>query len=451
MFSFQPRYSSLRPTMKAVLTILAALLAVFQSAQLFRYIDRYAVDVPFLDQWDFYRAFFEPHSLWQIFAWQHGPHRQGAGSFLIWLTNEWTGWDQRAQSFMIGAVMVCAALVALWLKRRLLGSFQWYDALPVLLILSWKSWEIYVNTPNVSHGAFPLLLVLLTGLCFTLNNFYLRYGLVVVLNFLTLFTGFGIFAGFIIPVLLLVALMHEWEGKRRRRAFFAGFANVISIASIGCFYLDYKFLPAVDCFSFPDPQWHLYPVFAAVEVASVILPGYSLSLPGRLIGLIALAALCMMLIWVAVQLKRQRSSRARYEAISFLLAFSLMFIASAAFGRICVGLEAAAASRYVPLMLPGMIGAYLFVLDMPQPCVRKYLLPILFCATAVTSVIPWNTRSSEAFRNSKAVWLRAYQETSDALYANSVSLYPIYPDPARTNLDSKLEWLRKRGYSLFRK
>ena len=102
-----PVYSApTRSRRTIILTAIAIVLVVFQVAQLFYAIDRYAVDVPFWDQWDFYDAFFKPHGLWEIFSWQHWPHRQGAGFFLIWATNELTGWDQRAQAFMIGAVIV---------------------------------------------------------------------------------------------------------------------------------------------------------------------------------------------------------------------------------------------------------------------------------------------------------------------------------------------------------
>ena len=116
----------------------AIVLGLFQAGRLLWLINRFTVDVPRGDQWGFYRAFFTPHTPWQIFAWTHGMHRQGIGFFLTWLVNELTDWNQRAQCFTIGLVMLSAAAGALWLKRRLFGRLQWYDVIPVLLILRTK-------------------------------------------------------------------------------------------------------------------------------------------------------------------------------------------------------------------------------------------------------------------------------------------------------------------------
>ena len=47
----------------------------------FRLISQYAVNIFFSDQWDFNDAtLFQKHSIWQMFTWQHGPHRQGLGA-----------------------------------------------------------------------------------------------------------------------------------------------------------------------------------------------------------------------------------------------------------------------------------------------------------------------------------------------------------------------------------
>ncbi|MBN2036251.1 MAG: hypothetical protein JW768_05875 [Chitinispirillaceae bacterium] len=153
-----------------VLTVAAIMLVTFQTWWLFFFINRYAVNVLFYDHWDLYNAFFTPHSPWEIFTWQHGPHRQGLGSFLILAINEWTGWDQKIHSIAIGIAMVLAAGAFLLLKWRLFRILQWYDSIPVLMILSTKQWEIFAGTPNISHGALPLLLLLLYCIAWTIET-----------------------------------------------------------------------------------------------------------------------------------------------------------------------------------------------------------------------------------------------------------------------------------------
>jgi hypothetical protein len=430
-------------------TTIAVLLAAFQAAQLFHEINRYAVDVPFMDQWDLYEAFITPHSLWEIFSWQHGPHRQGAGFFLISAINEWTGWDQRAQAFMVGVVMVGAAIAALGLKRRLFGSVHWHDAIPVLMILSWKSWELYAGTPNVSHGALPLFLILLIGLSWTFRNSLLRYGSVVVLNFLAMFTGFGIFVGLITPILLIVDCAHDFKSKNLKQLVVAGLAFACAIATIGCFYHNYSFTPVAE--SFQNPHWYLYPIFIAIEFSSVILPGHILSIPSRGVGLIAVGVLLCM-IWSAfLKLLKRGDNYRRHQTIFFLIAFSMAFAVSSAVGRMSLGWQGAIGSRYVPLLLPAVIGAYFFLLDRSKWCTRGYAMQILLCAAVITAVVPWQARKSEVYRKSKAAWVQAYRLTGNIMLADSVSAFPIYPNPARTELARKLEWLRKQNYSLFRK
>jgi len=342
------------------LGVFALALVVLQAAQLFRVIDRYAVDIPFWDQWDFYKPFFEPHGLWEIFAWQHGPHRQGAGAFIMQAVNAATGWDQRAQAFTIAAVMLAAAAAFLWLKRRLFGSLLWYDAIPVLMIVSLKPAEIYFAAMNVSHAALPLLLIILTCLALTIQNMLLRYCLAAAFYFLTIFTGFGLLAAPILPVLLIMDFLHRFRDRQWQQACIPAVALFCCIATIACFFHTYHFTPAVDCFQFPDERWYLYAVFMAIMFSSAILPDRLLALPSIAIGLLIIAVLFCILAAAFAQQRTQDKHVYLHRVIFLLIAFSLILSATTAAGRICLGLQAATATRYTPLILPGLLGAYLF-------------------------------------------------------------------------------------------
>jgi hypothetical protein len=78
-------------------------------------------------------------------------------------------------------------------------------------------------------------------------------------------------------------------------------------------------------------------------------------------------------------------------------------------------------------------------------------MSVLLCAAVITAVIPWQLRHSEVFRKGKAAWVQAFRLTGDVARADMLSGYRIYPDPARTELDGKLDWLRRHNYSLFRR
>ena len=74
-------------------------------------ISHYAVNVFFMDQWDIADAtLFQRHSLWEMFRWQHGPHRQGLGSLLAYLIEPFFHWSSRSESFLAAALVIFAAL-----------------------------------------------------------------------------------------------------------------------------------------------------------------------------------------------------------------------------------------------------------------------------------------------------------------------------------------------------
>jgi len=435
------------------LVVIALGLVVFQAAQLFRLIARYAVDVPFWDQWGFYDPFFEPHGLWEIFSWQHGPHRQGVGSFIIQAVNAATNWDQRAQAFTIAAVMTTAATTFLWLKRRLFGSLQWYDAVPVLMILSLQPMEIYFSTLNVSHGALPLLLIILTCLALTIQNVLLRCGLATACYFLTLFTGYGFLAQPILPVLLFIDCLHLIRKRQWQPAGITAGAFICCLAAIACFYHDYSFSHTADCFLAGEQRWYHYPVFMAVMFSVALLPGKFLSLPSIAIGIFIIAALLCMLAATFVNLRHQDRRYPRHQTVFLLITFTLVFSAASAAGRLTLGLEAATATRYVPLIMPGLLGAYLVFVSFPALAGSKIIMPLVFACTVFAMLTGWPWRHYYIAAHCctvKSAWVAAFIQTGDITIADTVAGYPVHPEPEQTNLARKLAWLRGNRYSLFR-
>src|ERR1039458_5572426 len=95
---------------QALVAIVFAALAF----RLFRLTAQYSVNIFFWDQWDFNDAtLFEHHSFWQIFRFQHGPHRQGLGGILAALVEPWFRWNSRTEAFLATAIVVVAGL-AMW-------------------------------------------------------------------------------------------------------------------------------------------------------------------------------------------------------------------------------------------------------------------------------------------------------------------------------------------------
>ena len=90
-------------------------------------IARFQANGLFGDQWSFYQPLFEGASWWEIFNWQHGPHRQGLAFLLTAGVLELSQWDARVESLWIFLQLVAATGLALTLKRRLAGGIHILD------------------------------------------------------------------------------------------------------------------------------------------------------------------------------------------------------------------------------------------------------------------------------------------------------------------------------------
>lgn len=432
-----------------VIGSLAILLGVAQAWRLFAIANRYGVDVPFFDQWGYYDAFFKAHSIWEIFAWQHGPHRQGIGFFLTWLINWATHWDQRAQSFLICGTACITALVALGIKKRVAGTLRWYDVILPLIILSPQQWEAVIGTPNVSHGAMPLLLILLSCAAWTIAKLPLRYASVLILDFLATFTGFGIFMGLVTPFLLLLALLQAWRRRDRHHVMLAGGAIVAAMAILAVFRVGYVFAPGVSNYRFPDPNWHLYPAFVGMQFtmlcgihqASALNAYTGLALAG------AAALTCSFLAWATITRPAEQPGR---RIALLLLAFTLLFSINAAIGRLCLGLEAATNSRYFPLMAPALISACFLLTEISHPKSRNLATALLLAIVLFASIPQRQVKEMLWYHDGKSAWVDAYRRTGNVVQADKAASFVIYPNHRKKNIEPRLQWLRDRQLSLFR-
>ena len=250
------------------LVALAALSSIVLAYQFFALIDTYAVNLLFSDQWDTYNPLFREQGLWDTFSYQHGPHRQGLGLIVTKIVAGLTQWNARAEAFTVGAIIAGAMLVAFYLKRRLFGMLTLADAIIPLIFLTTAQYESLVITPNLAHGALPVLLVLLSALAWGLRHSLARYTAVVVLNFLLIFTGFGIFMGLITP-LLLVLDIYQHARNDHGNAWVPPFAALpVALASAYAFSVGYVFQPAIGMLPLSAPAAMGVPLVRRLDVGA---------------------------------------------------------------------------------------------------------------------------------------------------------------------------------------
>ena len=425
-------------------------LGLFQAIRLFVLVDRCTVDVPYWDQWTFYQGDFAPHSFWERFTWQHGPHRQGLGAPLTAAANRISGWNQRAVCFCIAAVMLAATLAALLLKKRLAGTLTWIDVGLVLLLLTPQQMALYTQVPNLSHGALPLLLVLLTALAWTLRPAPLRYLLVVALTLLALFTGFGLFLGVAVPLLLALEVVRARRHRTPREAVAPLLAGVGLAAGWALFFVGYRSASVPPELANARPAWSDYPVFVALQFGNLFgVRGTEWG--SRLAGFVALAAL---LVVAVCALRRWLGEPAAHDTsfartVLLLILFSVLFAVGSSVGRVLLGLEGARACRYLPLLMPAALGLHLWLAQRASPRLR-----VLFVLILAATCLPWRERrDARRYAKGKAAWVQAYLATGDVDKANGWAKFPIFPGgPAATRapLQTGLDWLERNQFSFFR-
>lgn len=433
---------------------LAAVFTVFLVLRWFFLIDKYSVNMLFWDQWDFMGGLFEQKGPWELFSWQHGPHRQGVGFFLTKLTADLSGWNTRMECFMIGTVICLAALTALALKWRLAGNITAFDLAIPLLYLSPLQFELFANTPNVSHGAMPLLLITLFCLCWTIKNITLRYFLCAAINFMTIYTGFGVFIGCIVPFLFLSEIVLAFRINDQRRKISAIFFFIVSVASILSFFINYTFNSAAEGFVFPHPEPLIYVKFILITFATFI----GMRMSHEILYVIA-TPIVLLMIWLLIKTSMETGRSILHgeidhkttfrQIVIVLTAFTLLFSLSLAIGRACLGLDAAAAHRYIPYMTPAFFAFYVFAVTRDK-VPTKLILTCMACFFVTTfSIGNHNKIYAQRLTSGKQKWQEAYLETEDILFASNASKFKIHPDPQATGLKGKLEFLKKHLLNLY--
>jgi hypothetical protein len=436
------------------ITFVAALLGF----RFFRFIWLYAVNIPFWDQWDFLSSFFagDHLPLSKLFLWQHGPHREGLGLIADRYLYAATAMNIRAESFFLGGCIFAAMLLALALKRKLFGRFSWTDAAIPVIFLTLVQWETMVGTPNPAYSAIPVVLILLYSLALLAPGYRLRYAVLLALDFLLIYTGFGLFMG--IVTIGVFGLECYWRLRRWTSipAVAPWLGLALAGACLGSFFLHYTFSPAADCFAFPHAPFKPYLTFFAVMFANfsgIWLParfGWTSppatlmmiagSIPALLLGVVFLLQLYRLL-------QRGRDRRAALVAAA-LIAYSGLFALNTSIGRACLGPGLAFTSRYATLLIPAFLGLYLSFCELRvRPALRVLAIALLAVLLVPGGVI--TPGSYGYYVLGKRAWAACYREDNDIAACDARTHFQIYPQPAASQLKRKLDYLKQHHLSLF--
>jgi hypothetical protein len=421
----------------------------FMALRMASYTAVFAANMMYWDQWDFYARLFTNSDLFQIFRYQHGPHRQGLGGLLIALVAALTNWDSRGDSALSAGALFVAAILALVLRRRVGGPWRLTDVWIPIAFLSLNQWETLVLIPNAAHSALPLALILAAALALTITNERVSALALCVLHPLLMHTGFAICGAFAVSAVLLLRTFEHLKSTdiaALRSPWAAAFAW--STLSIVVFFIGWRFNTAAPCFVFPHPRPLEYGLFALLMLSNAfaVVPHTDqigqLFLAGGL-GLLTTGACA------AACIRPGRGSSA--SAVQMLAFSSGAFIAFTAVGRVCFdALDTPLASKYATLCLPLLLAVYVWALQQ-QPRVA-HGVAALFAAAIALSFLPPFYRDPTAgappyVRDLRNAWAECYRRIGDAFECDRIVGQPVYPNTR--SILRRLQLLEAGRRSLF--
>ncbi|MFT3870403.1 MAG: hypothetical protein QM715_18295 [Nibricoccus sp.] len=414
------------------------------------FVDRYAVNVMYWDQWGIYGPMFEERGWWAGFDFQHGPHRQGAGFLVTRVLAEASDWNSRWDAFGVSWVLIAAAGAGLILAWRCGARNAAALAMVPLLYLNIRQYEQFAGPSNISHGAMPLLLLTLYGLAWFVKTRGLRLGLLTGLTFLAIFTGFGFYVGGISLVLFGLESVQLARQKDRRGAIQAALALAAVVASWGLFFCHYKTETAATGFSQVVGQVGQTLRFVGVMLANA-QGVWGAGWVATTTGLVVFGLLVALCFYQGVQLVRVGVAKTEPRSVVFfsLTAFVATYCVSAALGRLGEGIEAARASRYVTLMVPAGLAFCLQLSAMKQTWSARGLFAGYFGLLLILTVQlrPGDLKQAESFRATRVVWAQTYLETRDIRTANEKAGQEIFPG---STVQAQVDYLQEHRLNFFK-
>jgi len=404
-------------------------------------VDRYAVNMMYWDQWDFYIPLFQHAGPWAVFTDQHGPHREGVGLLVTEVLAKLSGWNSRWDAFGVSYCLIAAGGLALVLARRCgVSSVLPLAAVP-LLSFNIHEYETFIGPANLSHGGMPVLLLMLYCLAWFIRNARWRWLTLGALTFLLIFTGFGFFAGLLTPPLAIVEAIQASRGGERERAWLAISGLGMSAVSWALFLHDYYFLNLVP--SGPASIGQILCFLSLMMDKFFGVPGFG---PAS-VGFGMTVALVVALIGVCHARKvllRGVAENPRSTVLFCLTTYALIYCFVTAYGRAAGN---PAASRYVPLTMPAGLAIFLVLAGVGGRLQSAFLgiAYAVLLAIGTTHLQSAEMESIRFYSQGRQAWKAAYLATHDEAKADAASHFAVFPRP----VPERLKYLEEHRLNLF--
>jgi hypothetical protein len=425
------------------------LITIGASFRLFRFSEKFTSELPYMDQWDVLRGYFDNYDLWSLFRIQHGSHRQGIGAiidnFLMKTSGMNLHWETR---FMVLIFILNTILALLLVKKIGLKKWTWSDCFVPLLFLNLSQYEIFAGAPNPSHGALPQTFILLIALSFFVRRPLLKAFLQFLLLFMVMHTGYGYFAVFAFFALTVWDL---YVNKLHNKTLIKSQAFVMIVCCMAIFLIYY--IPYAKPMDENEAAnvglnyvWKI-PFFAA----GIVSRGLGASRVNFIL-VPSFLILCLLTTDLIREIRNYNPTIATpRKSFAFILLSVLLFLLGASWGRAPSGMGYSITSRYVPYV---SLLLFCFYLLLKQKSENKKWLKLMWAFVIFYSVQELRPRgrdlkvANEYFDN-KQKFIDCYLQKKDFLYCND-NVYSIYSSAHSDHVVRRLEWMDENKLGFFR-
>ncbi len=377
-------------------------ISLILSVKLLYFIKQQAVNLLYSDHWTYLKPLLEDQGALSRFTYQHGPHRQGLGFLISGYLLEISNWNTNLDSYFMGIVLILSNLAFLYLLRLLNGKISITDFIPSILILSPLHYETILLAPNSSHSIVPFFLIIISCFGFIIKNKIIANIYTLVLAYLLLFTGFGVFAGLILFAIVNVRYILLILKQRDILLCLSGL--LFTCLSLFHYFFTYNIHFATYDFTLNAPTGSEYLRFLCFLWAGVfqIRPPFAL-----IIGALVVSSMVFALLLNIYQLKK---SLAISNQISlYLIVSALIYTIATTTGRISTGEDFAQGSRYMTLAITGILGIYILISSLKNFHLISFFNFILFVFSLNNINLDTTHKEVlEGFQNIKRRFLTAY-------------------------------------------
>lgn len=345
-------------------------------------VQKYAVNIPYFDDWAFFAGDDHPRSLsWSWLQQQHNEHRMALTRILIWLQFRLNGWNYPFSlliNFLIyGGLLSCL----IWFIRNTRTIPFWTILAFTIFLLSPINW---FNHFMAIQSAFHLYVVLLFLSCGFLFGERQTFRNLLVGAFTAALCVYTIASGFVSVLVLLIAFcgfklarIARAEGRTRSRELLQLAIVAAPVASTLVLW----------CIGFTKPAHHptiVYPyqIQFWTFFANLVSVGF-----GYMRIYTSVGVLCNLIVMIPIigEIWRQRLEPSRINWAPYVVVMAILAnVASISAGRAGFGIEMAKNDRYfefvMPLMLLSAVNWAIFLKRKERLRTAALLALWLFCS-----------------------------------------------------------------------